>query len=270
MELVLTRNLWGLADHPDQYAEALPAVAAAGYDAVACPVQWLPDAALFADALAASGLSFVPQVFTGGRSVDEHLASFEEGLGAAAAFSPRHIVCQSGRDGWSSDEALRFFVEALRIEDAVGVTVAHETHRGRILYSPWVARPLLESLPALRVACDLSHWVCVTEALRLSDSLLALLGTRALHIDARVGHEEGPQVPDPRAPRYESYLEVHEQWWQSIWDAQEAAGADAMTIAPEFGPPPYQPVDPWSGEPLADVNELNDWMAARVKSRFRR
>ncbi len=269
MQLVLTRNLWGLADDPAQYAEALTGVAAAGYDAVACPVQLIPDKARFADALAASGLEYIPQAFSFGATYDDHLTMFEQAIRAAAEFSPRHVICQAGPDGWSTDDALRFLRDALKIGEAVGVTCAHETHRGRILYSPWVARPLIEALPELRLACDLSHWVCVTERAAMSEALLTLLGSRALHIDARVGHEEGPQVPDPRSPRYEKHLQLHEQWWRTIWDARDAAGQAALTVAPEFGPPPYQPVDPWTGEPLADVNELNDWMAARVKERFR-
>ena len=268
MRLVLTRNLWGLEDRPDRYADALAGVAAAGYDAVACPVQSIPDSGRFGAALAESGLEFIPQVFSSGRTAGDHLAVFERGLRSAAQFAPRHVICQVGLDGWSGDVALRFLGDALKVEESVGVACAHETHRGRVLYSPWVARPLLEAHPQLRVACDLSHWVCVTERAALPDSIVGLVAARALHIDARVGHEEGPQVPDPRAPRYSSHVEAHENWWQRIWDVQDSAGTAALTIAPEFGPPPYQPIDPWSGEPLADVNELNDWMAARVRERF--
>lgn len=268
MRLVLTRNLWGLEDRPEQYADALAGVAAAGYDAVACPVQALPDAARFAEALAESGLEYVPQIFTAGRTVAEHVDVLRTALESATAFSPRHAICQAGRDGWPTDDALAFFGDALKVEQELGVPCAHETHRARILYSPWVSRPILEELPDLRVACDLSHWVCVTERAQLPDALVDLLASRALHIDARVGYEEGPQVPDPRAPRYAGYLETFERWWQAIWDERTGAGQEALSIAPEFGPPPYQPVDPWTGNPLADVNELNDWMASRMRARF--
>lgn len=268
MRLLLSRNLWGLEDDPARYGRALADVAAAGYDAVSCPVQALPDGDAFAAMLADSRLEYVPQLFTFGRTVEEHLQSLRDGLVRAAPFSPRHVVAQSGRDHWAFGEAVAFFRQALDMAAELGLTVAHETHRGRILYAPWVAQRVLAEVPGLPLSCDLSHWTCVAESMRIHDAVLHVVAGAAIHVDARVGFEEGPQVPDPREERYAAHLQAFEGWWDTVWEARRSAGAEALVMAPEFGPPPYQPIHPATGEPLADVNQLNDWMATRLRRRY--
>ena len=42
------------------------------------------------------------------------------------------------------------------------------------------------------------------------------LAGRAHHIHARVGCEQGPQVPHPAAPEYQEALTAHERWWTQI------------------------------------------------------
>lgn len=268
MELVLCRNLWGLQDDPARYADALPGVAAAGYDAVACPVQFLVDAEAFADALAPTGLEYLPQLFTFGRTYDEHLTMFREGLDATLRFAPRHVVCQAGMDAWDRDQALGFFTEALALAADRGATVAFETHRGRVLYNPWITVELVEALPDLLLAADLSHWVCVTESLDLPRDAIATIAPRVVHVDARVGFEEGPQVADPAADRVARHLARHERWWDQIWAAASAAGRPALSMTAEYGPPPYQPVDPYTGDPARDLGEIVDEASARLRARY--
>ena len=40
----------------------------------------------------------------------------------------------------------------------VGVTIAHETHRARILYSPWVSYQLLQKHPDLHLVADIRYY----------------------------------------------------------------------------------------------------------------
>jgi hypothetical protein len=268
MDLVLVRNLWGLQDDPSRYHEALPEVAEAGYDAVACPVQLLPDGDEFAEALAATGLEYIPQLFTFGSSVADHVDMFRDGLARAVTFHPRQVICQASRDAWDHDTALGFFAELLSIEFDLGSPVLHETHRGRYLFTPWNTERLLGELDDLKVAADLSHWTCVTESLRMDESWLTAVAGRARHIDARVGWEEGPQVADPSADAYADHLATFERWWDTIWAAQVEGGTRAFTIAPEYGPPPYLPLDPHSGEPAVPLGDTVAWMAARLRDRY--
>jgi sugar phosphate isomerase/epimerase len=181
------------------------------------------------------------------------------------------VNAHTGRDAWSDDDSSRFYDEALRIEAGLGVRVAHETHRGRVFYNPWTTARLLERFADLKLCADFSHWVCVSERL-LDDQneLMQEVSTRCLHIHARVGHEEGPQVPDPRAPEFRRHVDAHERWWKSIWLAQEAAGTQDSTLTPEFGPPRYMQALPYTGMPVADLEAICDWQMQRQREQFAR
>lgn len=268
MRLDVYRTSWGLLEESTDLRDALGDVAAAGYDGICSPVVTLADPDGVVDAARELGLAFLPQVFTWGRTVDEHIDSFREGVRQAARFQPSFIVAQSGRDAFDDDQAAAFFAAALDIEREVGVAIAHETHRGRILFTPWRTTALLERFDDLKVSADLSHFVVVCERLRFGAEAVAAIAERALHFDARVGTEEMPQVSDPRAPEYALYLDAFEEWWSAIWDAQERRGLPVSSCMPEFGPPPYQPALPFGGGPVGDRHDVNDWMAARLRARF--
>ena len=269
MRLVLCRSVWGLEADPDRWPAVLPEIAARGFDAVALPVQQV-DVARLDDARRQAGLDLVAQVFTFGRSVEDHVAMLREALERAAAAGARHAVVQGGRDGWPLDDAVRFLRAADDASRATGVPAVHETHRSRILFNPWVTERVLAEVPGLRIAADLSHWTCVGETMRLPERIVTAVAAAAHHVDARVGWEQGPQVPDPRTAAHAAHLEAFEGWWDTIWSTRAATGAAELVVQPEFGPPPYQPVHPATGEPLADVNELNDWMGQRLRARYGR
>lgn len=62
---------------------------------------------------------------------------------------------------WSYAESLDFFSQATSYTKCAvpaGVSVYHETHRGRALYNPWVCRDLVRALPDLMLTADYSHW----------------------------------------------------------------------------------------------------------------
>ena len=269
MRLVLCRSVWGLEADPGRWPAVLPDIARRGFDAVALPIQQV-DVGQLVSARREAGLDLVAQVFTFGRSVEDHVGMLRSGLELAAAAGARHAVVQGGRDGWPLDEAVRFLRAGDDASRATGVPAVHETHRSRILFNPWVTERVLAEVPGLRIAADLSHWTCVGETMRLPDRILTAVAAATHHVDARVGWEQGPQVPDPRVAHHAGHLEVFEGWWDAIWSARAAVGATELVVQPEFGPPPYQPVHPATGEPLADVDELNDWMGRRLRARYGR
>jgi hypothetical protein len=179
------------------------------------------------------------------------------------------INSHSGRDAWNDDQSRDFFEQALELEAALDIPVAHETHRGRILFNPWVTQRLIQQFENLHLCFDISHWVCVCE--RLLDTELDIIqqcAERCIHLHTRVGYEQGPQVPDPRAPEYQRHLEAHERWWQMVWDAQISRGQKISTLTPEFGPPDYLHTLPYSNMPVADLWEVCNWMAQRQAVRF--
>jgi hypothetical protein len=138
------------------------------------------------------------------------------------------------------------------------------------MYNPWTTRDLLKAVPGLKLTCDFSHWVCVAERLLDGEwSILRQCADHAVHIHARVGYEEGPQVPDPRVPEYRRHLEAHERWWDLVWDRQSNLGHPVTTLTPEFGPPDYLHTLPGSQIPVADLGEICAWQAQRQAERFR-
>ena len=100
------------------------------------------------------------------------------------------------------------------------------------------------------------------------EEALALAIGRSRHIHARVGYEEGPQVPDPRAPAWQGHVAWHLALWQRIADAQQTTGAERLTVTPEFGPP-YMHTQPFMEEPVADTWEVNGYMRDLLKKALR-
>jgi hypothetical protein len=89
-----------------------------------------------------------------------------------------------------------------------------------------------------------------------------------VHIHGRVGHQEGPQVSDPRAPEFADAAAKHFVWWDAIFAAQRASGRSVMTFTPEFGPPTYMPSLPYTRQPLADLWDICLYMTQQIRARF--
>ncbi len=92
--------------------------------------------------------------------------------------------------------------------------------------------------------------------------------SRADHIHARIGHPEGPQVNDPRAPEWAAQVAAHFGWWDEIVRTRLKAGARYFTFNPEFGPPTYMPTLPHTRQPVADLWDVCLWTAKRFEQRF--
>lgn len=268
MELLVFRHLWGV-DPP--WEPVYPQIKTLRYVGIEVAISLIKDRSAFIEMLQENRFHFIPMIFTEGKSVDEHIVSFKKQVDEAVRFNPIHITCHSGRDFFTEDGSFRFFQEALKYEADAGVSVAHETHRGRIFYNPWITAKLLDRFIDLKLCCDFSHWVCVCE--RLIDDQIEIIkqcAEHAIHIHARVGYMEGPQVPDPRAAEYKNELEAHERWWSIVWAAQKQRGAKYSTLTPEFGPPPYLHTLAHTNVPVADLWDVCNWQAQRQREHFRK
>jgi hypothetical protein len=104
----------------------------------------------------------------------------------------------------------------------------------------------------------------------LEDQLenLAAILPHVRHIHARVGHFEGPQVSDPRAPEWQAWTELFCRWWGQIFALGRERGETVFTITPEFGPPTYMPCTPFDNQPVADAWEINVWLRGMLLDRF--
>nr|WP_315820265.1 hypothetical protein [Paraflavitalea speifideiaquila] len=181
---------------------------------------------------------------------------------------PLYINCHSGRDYFSFEQNKAFIEHTTQLAKQTGIRICHETHRSRILFAASIARQFMEQLPDLRLTLDISHWCTVHESF-LGDQpeTVKLALDRTDHIHARVGHPEGPQVSDPRAPEWEPAVKAHIAWWDSIAEKKKKAGLP-LTILTEFGPPDYMPTLPYTRQPLADQWAINVHMMQLLRKRY--
>lgn len=226
------------------------------------PVLWGDNVAEGLAVVADHGLRFLPRAHTFGSSVDSHVKWARSALERSAELGMPHVIVQSGADWFSDAEIDEYFTASAALEAEFGVRIAHETHRGCILYSPWVTARVLDRFPDIWLASDYSHWVIVAERfLETEGAILERCAARMLHIDARVGDWERPQVEDPRDEEAAPALAAFDGWWDAIHVSAVARG-DVLTVVPEFGPPPYEPKN------AGDRDDICQWMIERLAARW--
>ncbi len=136
-------------------------------------------------------LDLVAQVYTVGRTAEEHARSFEEQYRAAVELTPLLVNAHTGKDYFSREENLLIMRKAAAVEKELGVPVAHETHRGRATFSAPTTMALLAAMPELRLTADFSHWCCVHESLlEEQEESVERAIAQSVHIHARVGHPD--------------------------------------------------------------------------------
>ena len=227
-------------------------------------------------ALAGEGLGYIAVVFTGGDVIPDqswspaqHLDRLADAIVGARETGARFVNVLPGNDRWPLAQQVDFFGRAQALADAAGMACSFEIHRATSLYSPWVTLDVIAQVPQLRFTADLSHWVVVSERLLddPADDLSPFL-ERVHHIQARVGYDQGPQVPHPAAPEYAAALAWHQAQWERVWATHRRAGRAVTTLTPEFGPDGYTHLLPFTRAPVADTWDLNRWMARTSREHF--
>jgi hypothetical protein len=268
MQLKLVKSFWGM---DGTLRDKMERIAAANFVAVEGRPAGIGTAEEFLPLRREFKLEYIPMILTEGATLEDHLADFRVKVEEALRYEPMQITAHSGKDSWSFEQQKIFFAEALAIEQRIGLPINHETHRSRAMFTPWTTAALLREFPELSINADFSHWLNVCES-RLEDQAenLALCISRTRHVHGRVGHEQGAQVNDPRAPEWADHVALHEAWWDEMVRVRQQAGAAYFTFNPEFGPPNYMPTLPHSQQPVADLWEICVWMAERFTRRFSR
>ncbi|NQX57021.1 sugar phosphate isomerase/epimerase [Pedobacter panaciterrae] len=267
MKTQILCTLWGLEHLPLE--DSFLKVKQAGYDGVDA---WIPEDAAerkkFIRLLDEYQFPIVcHQHQATGTDIKSFCKSFEYYLNLSMECNPILINSHSGKDYFSKDEQLRVIDTAQEFSVKRNIRVAHETHRGRIGFSPYNAMELFALRPDMKITADLSHWVCVTESyLENCPNILEEAIKRTEHIHARVGYPEGPQVTDPRVKEWQTATQIFLEWWGKIIDYKKEAGDELLTITPEFGPPPYMVTLPSNGMPVADQFEINSYMKDLLRS----
>ena len=275
MQQKMFKTLWGF---DGDYLKAAEEAVADGYDGIEGPVP--QDAGVrneFSAALRDAGLLYIQEICTGGdyvpnrkASVEQHLQALEEGMSFGNELNPVLVTSMAGCDAWPESQSIDFFERGLVIAEQLGQTLCYETHRSRTLFNPWVTQRIVEALPQIKLTADFSHWCVVCE--RLIDSeidVIKAIDGNVHHIHARVGYDQGPQVPHPAAPEYAGALAAHQRWWELLWSSQQQRGYTMTTMTPEFGPDGYLHRLPFTDMPVGDLREINNWMLASERDHFK-
>jgi sugar phosphate isomerase/epimerase len=201
----------------------------------------------------------------------EHFNFFKKMVEAAASnrlIKPLYINCHSGRDYFTYEQNKSFIDFTIALSKKTGIKILHETHRSRIMYAAPAGRNYFDKIADLRITFDVSHWCNVSESLLANQGeTMKIALERTDHIHARIGHPEGPQVNDPRAPEWKEALDAHLAWWDKVVEMKKASG-DTLTILTDFGPADYMPTEPYSRKPLADQWGINVFMKDLLRKRY--
>lgn len=274
MKLEIFRTFWG---YTGDWKIAINELRAAGFDGVEARLPVAPDARLkAAEVLKSEGVPYIGILFTAydvlpdqAATPVQHLEDFKKKLAWADDLQPRFLNVLAGNDRWPIAQQVEFFGRALELATASGHMCSFEAHRARSLFTPWVTLDVARQAPDLRFTTDISHWVVVCERLldHPSDDLGDFI-SKVHHIQARVGYDQGPQVPHPGAPEYAKFLAFHRAHWEQVWRSQIARGYTHTTLTPEFGPDGYLHHHPFTNEPVGDLWQINSWMGRAERAHF--
>jgi sugar phosphate isomerase/epimerase len=260
-------SAWGNTLPFDQFCQN---VKAAGYDGVEMTLPFDPvEKTAIIAFLAKYSLAFVGQYWQSLETdLDEHAENYEKYLRHLIEARPLFINCQTGKDFFTFEQNKRLFELADQISAETGVKIIHETHRGKALFAAHITYDYLQKLPGIRLGLDISHWCNVHESLLENQAEAVKLAIQHTdHIHSRVGHPEGPQVSDPRAPEWAAALEAHLNWWDQVVEIHRK-NKTVLTVTPEFGPPTYMPTLPYTQMPVANQWEINVFMMNLLKERY--
>jgi len=264
-QLLIFATNWGYQGSWDEFCTKIKRE---GYDGAEI---WLPEEKQRTDCFNTfrkHNLKFGLLIGSGESTAQKHFAQYSQSLAAAVQAGPVYINSHSGKDFFSFDENKLFVELTIKVSKESGIPVYHETHRSRILYSAPVAKKFIEAYPDIRLTLDISHWCNVHESLLADQSAtISQVLEKTGHIHARVGHPEGPQVSDPRAPEWKSAVDAHFAWWDTVVQRKKNKG-ETMTFLTEFGPLDYMPSLPYTRQPVANQDEINVYMLRTLRSRY--
>ena len=258
---------WGATDSWESFCKR---VKQAGYEGVETDLPLNPaEKQTILDTLRQYDLKLIGQYYQSFETdFEAHSANYEWSLRNLIEARPLFINCQTGKDFFTFEQNQKLMELAARLATASGIRIIHETHRGKSLFAAHITRQFLEKIPTLRLTLDISHWCTVHESFLDNQTQAVELAIRHTdHIHSRVGHPEGPQVNDPRAPEWKPALDAHLAWWDRVVEQHRTANTP-LTITTEFGPPTYMPTLPYTELPVGDQSAINVYMMNLLKTRW--
>ncbi len=269
MKVIIFNTNWGFEGSVFDFCKKTKE---AGYDGIEI---WLPEKKElkeFYEAVQKYELQFGFLIGGSSSNAADHRIEFEKALVTACdsiVQKPLYINCHSGKDFFLFNENEKMIALTIEKEIKSGIEILHETHRGRMCYTAPITKLFLEKHKHMQVTLDISHWTNVHESM-LDDQkeTIDYVISRTGHIHARIGHEESPQVNDPRAPEWKSHLEKHFAWWDKVVSHREVSGKKHISFLTEFGPATYMPTLPYTCQPVANQWDINVFMKNQIRERY--
>ncbi|OQR95346.1 hypothetical protein THRCLA_07958 [Thraustotheca clavata] len=285
MKLQVFRHLWGINPSKDiktnlRVVKVLKELGYAGVEASLSAIQAHGGSA-FLQELIDHDMKLIVGIYSGwtdyepnaweNKSVSAHLKQFEDEINQAheLLLKPVMLNAHAGADHWNDATCHEFFKAASNIQH--DIPIAHETHRGRVLWNPWRTLDMLEAYPHLKLTMDFSHWVVCAERhldTEWDEEWLNKVIPHVLHIHGRIGTDEAPQVTDPQDPHVQGSVQRFDNLWSKIWTHQAKTGKEISTFTPEYGPSPYTQMAPFTGAPLSNVWDVCNRETKRQQLRF--
>ena len=267
-DLIILATNWGFEGDIFQFCEK---ASLAGYDGIEV---WAPTQKKDIDELSQAVKKYGLQLglLAGGSDKDFsiHKDQFKRSITNGINLNPIYINCHSGKDFFSFEQNKELISFTIQQAQLSGIPIYHETHRGRSLFAGHITKRFIDEIKELRLTLDISHWCNVHESL-LGDQgeMVNLALSRTDHIHARIGHAEGPQVNDPRAPEWKDAVDAHISWWDKVVERKRIE-SKPITFLTEFGPPSYLPTLPFTNQPVANQWEINVYMMDLLRKRYKR
>lgn len=158
----------------------------------------------------------------------------------------------------------------LRVAEQEGMPIQFETHRNCITNDLFATIQLLEAVPRMRLAADLSHYVVDREMpcppTPYLQELISRVLSRSDSFQGRVAARGQIQLP-LGFPQNAKWVALFRRWWKegfAAWKARHASDKTPLIFLCELGPPDYALTD-------ADGREMSDrWAEALLLSRWAR
>jgi hypothetical protein len=191
-------------------------------------------------------------------TVNEYIDRITQRLEFLIQLKPNYINSHTGKDFFDFSDNCKIIEICNQLTRVSGIPIWHEIHRGRFSFHLKTLVSYLDIFPKINLIADFSHFCVISES-DLNDQydLLSRIYPNIKHIHARIGFEQSPQVNNPFAPEWKTYLEQYLSWWKEIIAIQKNKKREICTITPEFGPFPYMPQEPFTKKPLSNQWEIN-------------
>jgi len=191
-------------------------------------------------------------------------------LGLAHRISAPYVVVVGQEMPVELDAMIPVIEGWLRVAEQEGMPIQFETHRNCITNDLFTTVQLLDAVPGMRLAADLSHYVVDREMPCPPPPPLQALITKVLErsdsFQGRVAARGQIQIP-LGFPQNAKWVELFRSWWRegfSAWHARHRTDDAALVFLCELGPPDYAIT-------AADGCELSDrWQEALTLSRWAR